>query len=1194
MSGIVGQLLAGRFQVESVVGSGGSGTVYRAIQEPLGRPVALKMLRPELSGNPAVRRRFLREARAVAALSHPNIAALYDFGSDEQAGLYIALEYVDGLSLADLLHREMMSFPQIRDIFDQILAGLGHAHARGVIHRDIKPANILITQGGEHEWQVKIVDFGIAMGHGLDWSDDGEATGNGRVVGTPHFMAPEQARGERHLTATVDLYNVGLMLYWAITGRHAFDGPTPMEVMMAQVSAPIPPVVPLPGLLVPPGVDAIIRDALAKSPRDRIASAAAFRSRLRAVSAAAVAPDGTTPLARRATDGAARSQSDSGGMTLREDEGVQREVHTEDPVTATTPSIRASGAAVVGRRSDRERLLEVCERALAEGVGTFITIEGEAGLGKTTLATWVRDELQRDSDVQYAFGAFHRDAERGLRGIREAFDMLLDTRGIDGSRLASNLTRRLSEWGLSDPRDAARLVAFLRPAMRSGDQDAASGNRTEALWELLFRILEHTSQQRPVMLLIDDLHWAGPEAASFLEFLAAEFAHRHARVLLLATIQPEDVDNEPLQAMLGRVSRWQGETVYRLQLDRLTEDDARALLRSMIEASPELADALIARTGGNPMHLVQLVRYLTEERLLEASPQGLRPRQGVDVEGVLPPGLADIIGLRIEQVGRMHGSGERVHALLDRAAIVGRSFRFAVLERMLQIEDRSDLLDSIDEDVDALLDLELLRMTETREDDILSFPTSLIRDVVLDRLRNRRTTRKLHLYAAEAKLAVLGKESDKIAGDLVQHFAAARDRSRELQYSRIAADVAERNHRPNDALTYLVRSLRLVDELMEESPDHGHLRAVLHLKAAALYVGFGQYFEAQGSYQQVIESAESTADEKLRARVGLAGVSFVLGDFAHSAALYREAVEAARATGTHASLIDALLGLARVETHRGAFDAAEALVTESLALARGQQDSRRTAEALWHQGELARGIGEVDRAEDLYREAMVLFTQLDLPLGVAKCHAMLAVVARMTDDLDTAVDQYGAALEIYRVHGGRRGMAHQLNGLGDVARFRGDFRLATEHYRRAVDIFQSLQLPFDAAIALTNLALVARESGNLAESEDALGRALKVAERVGFAYLTLGVKLNLAHVLALAGREEDSNRLLEESLELADRVELIDPDYARPLELMGDLKASAGRLAEAEALYDRARSMWEELGRTDDIARLERRVHGRG
>jgi serine/threonine protein kinase/tetratricopeptide (TPR) repeat protein len=1196
MSGIVGQVIAARYRVDSIVGAGGSGTVYKAIQEPLGRPVALKMLKPELSENPSVRRRFVREARAVAALSHPNIATIHDFGSAEGGGLYIALEFVDGVSLADLLHREMLGFEHIREIFDQILAGLGHAHSRGVIHRDIKPANILITSTPEQEYQVKIVDFGIAMGHGLDWSDDGETTGNGRVVGTPHFMAPEQARGERHLTTTVDLYNVGLMLYWAVTGRHAFDGPTPMDVMMAQVSAPVPPIVPLAGLQIPPGLDVLITDALKKSPRERVASSASFRTRLRsldflaAASAQQAAPSTPASPSQRSTS--ARQSLNQGHHTLREDQGVSSGFDSDDPITSTTPAVRSTASSVVGRASDRSRLLDAAERALVSGRGVFVTIEGEAGLGKTTLANWLREELQHEFDATHAFGAFHRDGERALRGFRDAFDMLLDTRGVEGGRLAAAITRRLGDWGLADPRDAARLVAFLRPAMRASDTEANStGNRTEALWELLFRILEHTSQFRPILLVIDDLHWAGPEAASFVEFLASEFAHRKARVVIVATIQPEDMENVPLEETLGRVSRFHGDTVYRLQLDRLEDSDALALIRSMIDASQALSDALISRTGGNPMHLVQLIRYLSEERLLETTPNGLRPRRGVDVGEVLPPGLADIIGLRIEQVGRKSGSGERVHALLDRAAVLGRSFRFSVLERMLQMENRSDLLESVDEDVDALLDLELLRMTETREDDILSFPTSLIRDVVLERLRNRRTTRKLHVFAAEAKLEVLGKESDKAAAELVQHFAAARDRSRELQYSRIAADVAERSHRPHDAMTYLERSLSLIEEIGDESADFSGQRATLQIKAAALHVGFGHYAEAQQKYSAVLNGSAATPDEKLRARVGLAGISFVLGDFSHSSALYREAVEVAREYGTRGTLVDALLGTARVELHRGNFTDAQPMVDEALRVAQLAQDEKRIAECHWASGEVQRGIGEVTNASGYYLQALERFTRLDVPLGIAKSHAMLAVLARMSNNLDEAVTNYRQALDIYQVHGGRRGMAHQLNGLGDVARFRGDYRTATEHYRRAVDIFQALQLPFDAAIALTNLALVARESGNLEEAKDALRRALLVAERVGFAYLTLGVKLNLAHVLALGGEDEESNALLEESLALADRVDLIDPDYARPLEMIGDLKASTGRLGEADALYARAREMWEELGREDDIRRMDRRIH---
>jgi tetratricopeptide (TPR) repeat protein len=158
-----------------------------------------------------------------------------------------------------------------------------------------------------------------------------------------------------------------------------------------------------------------------------------------------------------------------------------------------------------------------------------------------------------------------------------------------------------------------------------------------------------------------------------------------------------------------------------------------------------------------------------------------------------------------------------------------------------------------------------------------------------------------------------------------------------------------------------------------------------------------------------------------------------------------------------------------------------------------------------------------------------------------------------------------------------------------VARFRGDLALATEHYRRAVDIFQSLQLPYDSAIALTNLGLAALQTGHADEARDAMERALRMSERIDYAYLSLGIQLNLAHVLAVLGEERASNEMLEKALALADQVELIDPDYALPLEKLGDLKAASGKGAEAGALYERAAEMWKELGRTADTARTEAR-----
>ena len=1199
MHDLIGKVIASRYRIESVLGAGGIGTVYRAIQDPLDRPVALKMLHPEFSQKPDLRRRFVREARAVAALAHPNIAMVHDFGIDQNSALYMAMELVDGLSLSELLLAEPLKFEQLAVIFDQILTGLGHAHARGVVHRDIKPANILVARHEDGTPQVKIVDFGIAAVTGFAWSGDEQpTTGTGQVVGTPQYMAPEQARGERHVTASVDVYTVGLLLYWALTGQHAFDGDNPMDVLVAQVSDAPPPLVPRPELAVPDAVHQLVIDALRKSPRDRLPSVAAFRARLTDIIGRTQAPTlsaRTEPKVRRTRTTRGRTVVEHDPPTVPEgpaaelfDSGQVGGLDTEDRLAPGAPAVRPN-IPLVGREDDRRRLVEAISTARDGGGGLVVTVEGEPGMGKSRIAAWLRQHLQEHEQYRTGHGAFHRDGERGLRGIREAFDDLLGTRGFDTARLAAHVVERLVDWGVPEPSDARTLIRFLRP---TSEQTGSihSGPMPDAINDLLLRVLAHAATDTPVVLTIDDLQWAGREALSFIEFAAAELAHRDARLVIVATVQIGDITGDEIDQMLRQLSRFQGRSVLRHQLGPVGEEDAHRLIHALIHPSPELEKALIARAGGNPMHIVQLVRYLTEERLLEAADEGWRARPGVDVGALLPPSLADLIELRIDQLEQI-SPGSRLKDLLNRAAVLGRSFRFDVLERMLQIENRADLLEAIDQDVDQLLDQELLRLTETRHDDVLAFPNSLIRDVLVERMRNRRMTRRLHAFAAEAKLTVLGQNADQLADELVVHFRAARDLARELKYGQLAATRAERSHRPHEAVTLLRRALELVDEL-DEPEDAGPTRRRLSLRIAALLVGVGAYGEADAYFRTVEEDAETDPRESTLAVFGRAKIARILGNFDEAEARYVSGTGQAFELDDHELVARGKIGLARVAWHRGENERASELAEQALDYAVRGEVEAQVPEAEWLLADLARSRGDLDEAEDLFQAAFERFDAQDDALGIAKCLAMLAVVARSLGELSRAESRYHRAQKIYAEHGDRKGVAHQLNGLGDVARFRGDYEAAATSYRRAVDIFQSLRLPYDAALALTNLGLVARDSGQSFEAEDAFRRALVVSERVGFAYLTIGVGLNLAHVLALQGRDQESDQVLVQALELADEADLVDPDYAAPLEALGDLRAASGRHRESAVLLQRARDMWSELGRESDIRRVDERIRG--
>ena len=1188
----IGQLIAGRFRVEGLIGSGGIGSVYRAIQEPLDRPVALKMLRPDVSESPDNRRRFVREARAVAALAHPNIAMVHDFGVGRESALFMAMELVEGHSLSEVFD-DKPSFELLAEIFDQILTGLSHAHARGIIHRDMKPANVLVSAQEDGTTLVKIVDFGIAALSGVQWEDE-RTTGVGQVIGTPQYMAPEQARGERHVSATVDVYAVGLMLFRAVTGFDAFDGENPMDVLVAQVHEPPPPIVFRPGLGAPSELRDLIGDALAKSPRDRIPSANAFRARLRRLRGQQTGPT----LARRRT---AVGPSDARRTFLEHSATLPQPTPACVKARAQTVAeeapamsqggpnwpVRSAGPGVVGREDELQRLVDAAyEAAGSRQQGLLITLDGEAGLGKTRVARAIREELVEHGGFRGFHGAFHREGERGLRGIREVFDGLLGTRDLETDAVLERVAERMRMWSIYAPSDAALLAHFLRPSLGQGETHHL-GKGPEPIFELLFRLMVAGSDDGPLVFTIDDVQWAGPEADAFFEFFAAEVQQRPIAVVIVATTHVGEVDTNNAEQLLRQLSRFDGVSVLRHAIRPLGPAETRRALATMIHADEELEEALVERSGGNPLHLAQLVRYLRDERLITSTPSGWRAEEGVEVTTILPPSLADIMQLRIQQLEQIV-PGSRLRDLFNRCAVLGRSFRFSVLERMLKIEARSDLLETIDSDIDALLDEDYLQMTPTRRDDVLSFPSSLVRDALLEQMRNRRTTRRLHAYAAEAKLAVLGEQIDKHAEELILHYQEARDEEHELQYLGLAADVAQRAHRPHDAARHLSRMLDLLGAGV--SPEDPEFIADIAARLARLRIGLGQYSRARAGLEAILSTSGARRATRIDAQFGLAKISRILGDFETARDGYLNALEHAEELDEVGLLGAGLIGLARVEWHVGDTARAEALALRALEVGRHRDEPALVAEAYWLIGDVQRTRGDMVAARAKFRESMTIFEELGDEIGIAKCHALLAVTFRAADDLDAANESYEEARKSYARLGDRKGVAHQLNGLGDVARFRGEFAQAADYYRRAVDIFHALELPYDAALGWTNLGLVAMESERDSEAEDAFNRALGVAERVGFTYLRIGIGLNLAYLLARGGREEESEAMLEASLALVDSSEFVDPDYARPLERLADVYRIQGQADAGERLLRRAREMWRELGRATDFERVDRRL----
>jgi serine/threonine protein kinase len=274
------ELKAGRYEIEAEVGRGGMGVVYRARDVRLGRTVALKMLPPELHSDPERRRRLAQEARAASVLSHPSLAAVYDY-EDRGEDVFIVYEFVEGQTLRESLHQNRWNTEAILQLGMQLADGLEAAHERGVVHRDLKPENVMVKVESGRSQQSKILDFGLAKfrkplasqaGGGQTHAETATlSTAAGLLVGTVNYMAPEQLEGEP-ADARTDIYALGLVLYETAAGTNPFAGKTATSTIANILKQDAPPLVAR-NSLVPPELDRIVRKCLRKRREERYQSA---------------------------------------------------------------------------------------------------------------------------------------------------------------------------------------------------------------------------------------------------------------------------------------------------------------------------------------------------------------------------------------------------------------------------------------------------------------------------------------------------------------------------------------------------------------------------------------------------------------------------------------------------------------------------------------------------------------------------------------------------------------------------------------------------------------------------------------------------------------------------------------------------------------------------------------------------------
>ena len=560
--GDTGALAAGERFAEhtilDVAGRGGMGVVYHALHEPLNRHVALKLISPALSGDDTFRTRFQRECQAAASIRHPHVLPVYHAG-EERGLLYVTMQWVDGADLGRVLALEHRLAPAPAAALAADLAdALDAAHRSGIVHRDVKPTNVLIESRAE-TMHAFLTDFGLAK----CIAQSSQLTRTGVILGTLDYAAPEQLDAKPQ-DGRADVYALGCLLFELLTGRVPFPRETDTAKILAHLNTP-PPSVSTLVVGVPEALARVVERAMAKRPEDRFASAGEL-------GLAALAAVGDAPPAEGGHTLAITPSGTLYAPPRRERLALQAALATE-----------AREGPFVGR----QRILDRLKRryALAGDASTqFALLCGEPGVGKTRIVSEFARQAYDDGAI-VLYGRSNAESIVPYQPFITAIQHYLAHRHDEA--LAHRLDLELCELGRFIP-DLRRSTATLGAPL-AAEPEA----RRYRLFEAVTRLLAYVAEECPVVLILDDLHWADASTALLLRHVVQ--GAQDARLLVLGTLRDvETCRSEDLVQLLARM-RPQQHAFERISVHGLDADETAALVAAHHPDEP--GDAFVRRSA---------------------------------------------------------------------------------------------------------------------------------------------------------------------------------------------------------------------------------------------------------------------------------------------------------------------------------------------------------------------------------------------------------------------------------------------------------------------------------------------------------------------------------------------------------------------------------------------------------------------
>lgn len=1171
------------YEITDILGEGGMGVVYRAIDTEKDTTVALKVLSRRSLADDEVKRRFMREANTGANLDHPNIVKIYDFG-EEDGEHYLSMEYVEGETLRHLIKDSPFSPEKAVDICIAVSAALAAAHNAGIIHRDIKSENIMLTTTGE----VKVMDFGLAK-----MQNASLLTQEGGILGTVAYMSPQQAAGEA-VDHRSDIFSLGVVLYELLTGRLPFGAEYEMAVIYSILNEDPISVKDLNPEL-PDVLDRVVVKALQKELNARYQSGDEFAADLKKVK-----------------------------DVLKE--GVKAEVADLDLIAEVDKEKREQRgfqAGLTGRKEEFETLKKLLVRT-SESEGQTALIAGEAGIGKSRLVAELEKYARNKIITTLKGRCLFKQGTQPYQPFIEAIGNYFDIKGI-------GTDEHLQEFIQEKAPELANLLPVYRMFLNIKGHTEVTLDSKEQLWDAIYKLLVKLSSERSIILYLDDLHWADDDTLDLFYYISRNTIDR--KVMIVGTYRTEDIlaareGKEHLLLDIQRQMNREGALTV-VELVRLDTGHIRDMVESLFPGTNfdnAFYELIFTETEGNPFFVMEILKLFKSEGVIEKENGTHRLREDYE-QFDIPSKIHDVVMMR---VGRLN---DEEREMLEVGAVEGDSFHSDTIASCLDMRR-----------------IHVLRKLQTleREHNIIHpyekmyrFDHGKIREILYDSILPELRT-EYHLIIGDFLVSAYEKQ-DHVASNIAYHYIEGKEYRKALPYLITAGERARTIFANDQALEQYGKALQIITDLEKSEGDKAFTKEkaivleglgdvdlltgkhdsaleyynnlinepdILETRRSDILRKLGTVYMNKGETEEAFEFLNK-AEQALTAVPGEENIHKVTGQIKitrarilKSQGLYEQAKEEIERglvllgdKGNHRERAEAYNNLGNILVDQGSFASALEMHTQSLTLREEVNDLKGIAEAYNNLGNVQYELGNYQKSAEMVEKGLEIMRKIGFRVGIAGGYNNLGTIYQDMGRYEEARSMHEKSLTIRSDIGDVPGIAMSFVNLGSVNIDLGDLPTAMMQLETSLAMQKEMQVRVFQAQTLLWQAEILLKQGNLEQSCRTAGDALTEARETNqkgnegkakrlLAMIELERLRTGEYPVSSDERAQKIEQQLKEALEMLETVGM-EHEVGRTSIEFARYHILTGSEAEGRRYLDRAREIFNTLGASEDLRRVE-------